>query len=243
MAVARTFAVFGVGAGDGLGAAIARRFAAEALTVMVIGRTQSKLDQIAEDIRRGGGTAISFIADAAQPAEVAAAIAAAESVGPLEAVIANVGSNAPIAFSDLTPETFESFWRTCCFSGFLVAKACLPFFERRGRGALFFTGASASLRGRPNFAHFAAAKSGLRALAQALARDYGPKGVHVAHVIIDGVINGERVRERFPGYINSLGQDGALDPDAIADAYWMLYQQPRSAWTHELDLRPYAEKW
>lgn len=243
MASKRTLAIFGVGAADGLGAALARRFAVEAFTVFLIGRTQAKLDQIAEDIRRNGGMAVPFVADSADPYEVAEAIAAADGDGALEAVIANVGSNAPIAFADLSPETFESFWRTCCFSGFLAAKACLPRFEGRGRGALFFTGASASLRGRPNFAHFAAAKAGLRALAQALAREYGPKGVHVAHVIIDGVINGARVRDRFPGYIESLGQDGALNPDAIADVYWSLYRQPRSAWTHELDLRPFGEKW
>ncbi|MDA8754984.1 SDR family oxidoreductase, partial [Luminiphilus sp.] len=155
----------------------------------------------------------------------------------------NAGSNFPIKFSDVTPEQFEAFWRVGCFGAFLTARQTLPLFSEQGKGSLFFTGASASLRGRPNFGHFSVAKAGLRNLAQALAREYGPQGIHVAHVVIDGVVNGDIVRGRFGDYLTSLGDDGALEPDAIAEAFWSLHAQHPSAWTHELDLRPYKESW
>jgi NAD(P)-dependent dehydrogenase (short-subunit alcohol dehydrogenase family) len=162
---------------------------------------------------------------------------------PLAAVLYNAGSNLPIKFSDLTPEQFDEFWRVGCFGAFLTARLALPILQQQGRGSLFFTGASASTRGRPNFAHFAVAKAGLRNLAQALAREYGPQGIHIAHVVIDGVVNGDIVRGRFSDYLEALGDDGALEPQAIAQAFWALHQQHPSAWSHELDLRPYKESW
>ncbi len=164
-------------------------------------------------------------------------MAGANTLGTVKSVIFNVGNNQPLAFEDLTAELFETFWRTCTLAGFLTAKAALPTLEENG-GSLLFTGASASMRGRPNFAHFGAAKAALRNLAQALAKDYGPKGVHVGHVVVDGVINGESVRKRFGEYLDQLGEDGSLEPDAIADAYWFMHSQPRNTWTFEVDVRP-----
>ena len=166
----------------------------------------------------------------------------ASSGGTVEAVVFNVGNNRPLAFDDLNEEVFEDFWRTCTLSGFLTAKAALPVLEAQG-GSLLFTGASASLRGRPGFGHFSAAKAGLRTLAQAVAKDYGPRGVHVGHVVVDGVIDGEIVRSRFGEYLDNLGEDGALDPDAIAEGYWFLHSQPRNTWTFEVDVRPFKETW
>jgi len=163
--------------------------------------------------------------------------------GSLEAVLFNVGNNAIIPFDKLEPKTVEQFWRLGCFSAFLTAKRAIPVLTSQGQGSLFFTGASGSMRGKPNFAHFASMKAGLRMLAQSLAREFGRKGVHVAHFVIDGVIDGEMVRSRFGDYLDGLGEDGGLAPEAIADAYWYVHNQPRSAWTHELDLRPFKENW
>ena len=169
-------------------------------------------------------------------------MAQAEDFGTVRAVLFNVGNNRPLAFDDMDDKIFEQFWRVCTLSGFLTAKAALPALERSG-GSLLFTGASASLRGKPGFAHFSAAKAGLRMMAQAIARDYGPRGVHVGHVIVDGIINGDIVRSHFGSYLESLGEEGSLKPDAIAENFWQLHVQPRSAWTFELDVRPFSEKW
>jgi len=234
--------VFGVGASNGLGAAIARRFAKEGLHTVVAGRSQDKLDKVCAEINAAGGTSSAHVADATVATEVQAAVDATAALGTLEAVICNVGNNRPLSFNDLTEELFEQFWRTCTLSGFLAAKAALPALVKSG-GSLLFTGASASLRGRPGFAHFSAAKAGLRNMAQAVAKEYGPQGVHVGHVVVDGVINGELVRNAFGEYLDNLGPDGSLEPDAIADAFWQLHQQPRNAWTFELDIRPFKESW
>ena len=134
-------------------------------------------------------------------------------------------------------------WRIGCFGAFLTAKRAMPVLAAQSSGSMLFTGASASLRGRPLFGHFASSKAALRNLAQALAREFGPQGVHVAHVVVDGIINGDIVQGRFGEYLESLGEDGSLEPDAIADAFWALHTQHRSAWTHELDLRPFKENW
>ena len=155
----------------------------------------------------------------------------------------NVTLSGPVPFEDLTPAMFEEFWRIGCYGAFLTAKKAMPILKQQGQGSILFTGASASLRGRPGFGHFAATKAALRNLVQALAREYGPQGIHVAHVVIDGIINGDIVRGRYGEYLESLGEDGSLAPDAIAQAFWVLHTQHRSAWTHELDLRPFNEKW
>lgn len=241
--MSNTAVVLGVGAKRGLGAAIARRFAEGGMQVVASGRTQDKIDAVVESIKAAGGIAEAVLVDATDESAVNALFADVAGRTTIDAVIYNAGNNAIIPFVDLDAETFETFWRICCLGGFLAAKAAMPILAGQGHGSMLFTGASASMRGKPNFAHFAAAKAGLRMLAQSLAREYGPQGVHVGHVIVDGVIDGEIVRTRFPGYLDQLGEDGGLDPDAIAENFWQIHAQPRSAWTHELDLRPFKENW
>ena len=239
-----TVLIMGAGAPNGLGGALARRFGREGLHVVVSGRTQEKVDASAAEVIKAGGSAVGFQADVSSPADQDALFDHVKSSGKtLTAVLFNAGSNRPIPFADLSAEQFEEFWRIGCFGAFLAAKRALPILQEQGSGSMLFTGASASMRGRPNFSHFAASKAGLRNLAQALAREYGPEGIHVAHVLIDGIINGDMVRNRYGTYLDKLGEDGSLDPDAIADAFWVLHNQHRSAWTHELDLRPFKETW
>ena len=234
--------VVGVGAINGLGAAIARRFAREKYTVIVAGRTSEKVDLVAENIAAAGGKCISKRTDASSEKDISELFELASSKGKVKATIFNVGNNQIIDFSDLTAEILETFWRSNVLSGFLTAKAALPLLEKQG-GSLLFTGASASIRGKPKFAHFGSAKAGLRNLAQSLAKDFGPRGVHIGHIIVDGVINGELAKTRFRDYLESLGESGSLEPDAIADSYWFLHTQPQNAWTFELDVRPYKEPW
>lgn len=241
--MSETVVVLGAGASRGMGGALARRFASEGLHVVIAGRSEDKVAALAGEIASAGGSAEAMKTDVASEADQDALFDHVASKGPIAAVLFNAGNNAIIPFEQLTPDVVEKFWRVGCFGAFLTAKRAMPLLEKQGRGSLFFTGASASMRGKPNFAHFASMKAGLRMLAQALAREYGPKGVHVAHFIIDGVIDGEMVRERFGEYLENLGQDGALSPDAIADTYWHVHKQPRSAWTHEMDLRPFKENW
>jgi NAD(P)-dependent dehydrogenase (short-subunit alcohol dehydrogenase family) len=244
MTVSETVLIMGVGVAAGVGAAVARKFAGAGYHVIIAGRTLEKLDATAGAIIAAGASIEAVVADVTvQDDQHRVFEIVRERNLPVAAVIYNAGSNLPIKFSDLSPEQFEDFWRIGCFGAFLTSRLAIPLLSEQGSGSLFFTGASASLRGRPNFAHFAVAKAGLRNLAQALAREYGPQGIHVAHVIIDGVVNGDIVRGRFADYLESLGDDGALDPDAIAEAFWALHSQPASAWTHELDLRPYKESW
>jgi NAD(P)-dependent dehydrogenase (short-subunit alcohol dehydrogenase family) len=160
---------------------------------------------------------------------------------PVDLVVYNAGNNRRIDFRDVSLRDFEKFWRVGCLGGFLVGRETARRLVPLGRGTVLFTGASASLRGKPGFAHFAAAKAGLRAVAQSMAREYGPLGLHVAHIVIDGGINGERLLSRYPGRLEQAGEDGLLGIEAIADAYWHIHTQQRTAWTHELDLRPYKE--
>jgi NADP-dependent 3-hydroxy acid dehydrogenase YdfG len=234
--------VLGVSASNGLGAAIARKFAGAGLHAVVAGRTPERLQQVVDEIVASGGTASACVADATDEAAVANLMQTAQAIGTVRNVTFNVGNNQPIAFAELTAQQFEKFWRVCTLSAFITAKAALPVLEE-SQGSLLFTGASASMRGRPNFAHFGAAKAALRNLAQALAKDYGPKGVHVGHVVVDGGINGERLRSRFSEFLDALGEDGTLEPDAIADAYLFMHTQPRNCWTFELDVRPFKESW
>ena len=234
--------VVGVGAINGLGAAIARRFAREKYTLIVAGRTRKKLELVTTDIIQNGGKCISQTTDASSKKDVCKLFELASSKGQVKVAILNVGNNQIIEFNDLTAETLETFWRSNVLSGFLTAKAALPLLERQG-GTLLFTGASASLRGKPRFAHFGSAKAGLRNLAQSLAKEFGPSGIHIGHIIVDGVINGELAKTRFRDYLDSLGESGSLEPDAIAESYWFLHTQPKNAWTFELDVRPYKEPW
>lgn len=239
-----TVLILGAGTPDGVGGAIAFRFAQAGYHVLVTGRNLKKVELTRDAIVAGGGYADAMSCDVTLEGDLDAVFSAlADKRGAIASVIYNAGNNAPIPFEALTPEQFEAYWRVCCFGGFLAAKRAMPLLAAQGRGSMLFTGASASLRGKPNFGHFSAGKGALRNLAQSLAREYGPKGVHVAHLIVDGVVNGDQVRTRFGDYLDRLGEDGALDPAAIAEAFLMVHEQPRSAWTHELDLRPYSEAW
>jgi NAD(P)-dependent dehydrogenase (short-subunit alcohol dehydrogenase family) len=235
--------VLGVGAKEGLGGALCRRFAHEGLVVFAIGRTQAKLDAIAEGIRASGGRAHAVAADVTQARDMAAAFDAVEKEtgAPPELVVYNAGNMAAGQIAEMTDAFFEESWRVCAFGSFLCGREAARRMAPRGSGTLIFTGATSSLRSRPPFIAFAAAKAGERAVAHGLARELGPKGVHVAHVIIDGVIDGELVNARAPQIKEKLGADGMISIDALADTYWMLHTQPRSAWTLELDLRPYKE--
>ena len=236
--------IFGAGSPDGLGGALARKFASEGQHVIVTGRTLEKVQASADLASEDGGSCEALAVDVTREEEVGAAFDLLEQRGHcVAAIIYNAGSNAIIPFEELSASQFESFWRIGCYGAFLVAKRAMPLLAAQGQGSLLFTGASASTRGKANFAHFASAKAGLRNLVQSLAREYGPQGVHVAHVIVDGVINGEILRTRFPQYLEQVGPEGSLEPAAIADAFWYLHNQPRSAWTHELDLRPFKENW
>ena len=235
--------VLGAGASQGVGGALARRFANEGHHVIVTGRTHEKVQKLAGDISAAGASAEGLQVDVTSEADQDALFEHARSKGPIAAVLYNAGNNAIIPFEELEPDVVEKFWRVGCFGAYLTAKRAIPLLKAQGQGSLFFTGASGSMRGKSNFAHFAMMKAGLRMLAQSLAREFGPHGVHVAHFIIDGVIDGEMIRSRFGDYLDQLGEDGGLSPDAIADAYWFVHNQHRSAWTHEMDLRPFKENW
>jgi NAD(P)-dependent dehydrogenase (short-subunit alcohol dehydrogenase family) len=241
---ARSAIVAGVGASRGLGAAIARRFAREGFRVTVIGRATEKLGATLAELRASGARAEAVVGDVTDETLVRRAVAAADAKdAPLEAAIFNAGGNWPKAFREMDAGFLESMWRVNALAGFFFAKAALDAMLPRGRGVLLFTGASASLRGRAKFGGFAQAKAALRALAQSAAREFGPQGIHVAHVVVDGAIDGDRINTLLPGLKDQRGPDGLLDPDAIADSFWQLYRQPRSAWSFELDVRPWAEPW
>lgn len=234
--------ILGVGAARGLGAAAARVFAAAGYPVVIVGRSPEKLREAADSVAAVGGTVRTEIGDVANPADVARFVASAEAMAPLQVAVQNAGGNQPAPFLQVSAEVFEEHWRAHAFAGFLLAQAVLPLMLPRAAGTLLFTGATGSLRGSAKFSPFAAAKGALRMTAQSLAREFGPQGIHVAHVIIDGVIGGDRVLARNPGLRERFGPDGMLDPDEIASVYLMLHRQHRSAWTHELDVRPWSER-
>jgi NAD(P)-dependent dehydrogenase (short-subunit alcohol dehydrogenase family) len=227
-----------------VGGAVAQRFAREGLHIVVSGRQLPKVEETAEKIVSDGGSAEAIAADVTSAEDIHAVFnIAARLDQPVSSVIYNAGSNFPIPFEELTADQFEEFWRISCFGAFLVAKQAMPILAKQGFGSALFTGASASMRGRPMFGHFASAKAGLRNLLQALAREYGPQGVHIAHVIIDGVVNGDRVKTLWAERLAEFGEDATLEPEAIAEAFWTLHTQHRSTWTHELELRSFKEYW
>ena len=233
--------IAGVGASAGLGAALGRRFAQAGLLVVLTGRNSERLSAVAAEIVALGSSARPLPGDVSSPKEVEHLVAQLERLGALRVAVFNAGNAVRGTPLEITPEQFESTWRGSTYAGFVFARAVLPRLLTAGGGTLLFTGATASLRARGNFVAFAAAKAGLRSVAQSFAREYGPRGVHVAHVVIDGGIDGERLRSNAPQFAAAAGDDGLLSPDAIAETYWQLHQQQRSAWTHELDLRPYKE--
>jgi len=241
MTEARTALIVGVGASRGLGAAAARKFAKEGLHVVLAGRTADKVEKVANEIRAAGGSAQAVIGDGSIESDAARFVATAEEHGSLELVLHNAGSNRRDPFLDLEVDNFEALWREHCLGGFLTGRESARRMAPRGKGTILFTGASGSLRGRALFAAFSSAKAGLRAVAQSMARELGPNGIHVAHIVIDGGIEGDRLLVAFPGRQNEKGADGLLSIDVIAETYWQIHLQQRSAWTHELDLRPWSE--
>ena len=245
MAKKKKAVVLGVGAEKGLGAAASRRFAKEGYHVLVAGRTPAKIDKVVETIRAVNGSATAVTVDGTKEAEVIAlwdkAIADDADGAPTDLAVFNMGNNAAVDIREMTAQHFEDSWRVGCFAGFLFGREAVRRLAPLGRGTVLFTGASGSLRGRPRFAAFNATKGGLRLLVQSLAREFGPQGLHIAHTIIDGGIEGERLLSRMPDRKDKAGADGLLNIEAIADSYWHLHTQHRSAWTHEIDLRPYKE--
>jgi NAD(P)-dependent dehydrogenase (short-subunit alcohol dehydrogenase family) len=232
-----------VGAGDATGGAIARRFARGGYTVCATRRHLDQLQPLLEAIREAGGEAHGFASDARSEDEVAALFDEIESrIGAIEVVVFNVGANARASILEESADRYFKLWEIGCFAGFLVGRKAARCMAPRGRGTILFTGATASLRGSAQFAGFAGAKAGLRMLAQSMARELGPRGIHVAHVVVDGAIDTEFIRDNYPERYALKAQDGILQPDHIAENYWMLHLQPRDAWTHELDLRPWSEK-
>ncbi len=237
-------AILVVGAGDATGGAIARRFAREGYIACVTRRTADKLAPLVERIRAEGGIAHPFGSDARVEDDVVKLVGHIErEIAPIDVAVFNIGANVRFDVTATTERVYRKVWEMGALAGFLmgreVAKVMLP----RGRGTILFTGATASVRGSAGFSAFAGAKHALRSLAQTMARELGPQGIHVGHVIIDGAIDTQFIKENFPERYALKDQDGILSPDAIADNYWHLHQQPRSAWTHELDLRPWMERW
>lgn len=231
-----------IGAGDALGGAIAKRFAREGFEAVIVRRNADQLDPLAEAIRAAGGKAHPFGVDARQEDQMVTLFDRVEAeIAPVEACVFNIGANVNFPIAETTARVFTKVWEMACFSGFLTGREAARRMTPRGRGTIIFTGATASVRGGRGFAAFAAAKHGVRALSQSMARELGPQGVHVAHTIIDGAIDTAWIAENFPARYALKDQDGILNPDHIADAYWMLHIQPRDAWTHELDLRPWME--
>jgi NAD(P)-dependent dehydrogenase (short-subunit alcohol dehydrogenase family) len=233
-----------IGAGDALGGAIARRFAREGLAAVIVRRHADQLEPLARAIREAGGEAHPFGVDARQEDQMVALFEKVEAeIAPVEVCVFNIGANVRFPIAETTARVFLKVWEMACFSGFLAGREAAKVMTPRGHGTVIFTGATASVRGREGFAAFAAAKHGLRAVAQSMARELGPKGIHVAHTIIDGAIDTAWIAENFPERHALKAQDGILNPEHIADAYWALHTQPRDAWTHELDLRPWMETW
>ena len=232
-----------IGAGDFIGSEIAKKFASEGFAVFAGRRNGAKLDSLVKEIETAGGEIHARSLDARKEEEVIAFLGEADRHAPLEVCIFNVGANVNFPILDTTERVFRKVWEMACYSGFLAGREAARLMLPRGKGHIFFTGATASLRGGKGFAAFAGAKHALRALAQSLARELGPEGIHVAHVVIDGAIDTPFIRESFPERYKLKDQAGILDPEAIAENYWQLHRQPRSAWTHELDLRPWMEPW
>ena len=233
-----------VGAGDATGGAIAQRFAQEGFIACVTRRSADKLQPLVDAIKANGDEAHGFACDARKEDDVIALVEQIErEIGPIEAFVFNVGANVPCSILEETARKYFKIWEMACFSGFLNAREVAKRMVKRERGTILFTGATAGMRGAAGFAAFAGAKHGIRALAQSMARELGPMNIHVAHIIVDGAIDTDFIRDNFPEKYATKDQDGILNPDHIAENYWYLHSQPRDAWTFELDLRPWSERW
>jgi NAD(P)-dependent dehydrogenase (short-subunit alcohol dehydrogenase family) len=237
-----------VGAGDAIGAAVARRFAAGGYAVCIARRDPSKSQALVEEMKAAGHEVHAFAVDARKEAEVQSLCEQVErDVGPIEVCLFNAGSNVNKPLLETTERLFFKAWELACFAGFLVGREATRCMLRHGRGTMLFTGATASVRGGSGFAAFAAAKFGLRAVAQAMARELGPKNIHVVHLLIDAGVDSPAIHERMKARSGVEAAD--IPPDSltrtasIAEAYWFAHQQTRDGWTHELDLRPSVERW
>lgn len=241
----RNASVAVIGAGDFIGAAIARRFAAGGYAVFAGRRNGERLAPLVAEIEAAGGRCSGRTLDAREEPSIAEFLAEADHAAPLELCVFNIGANVNFPILDTTERVFRKVWEMACYAGFLAGREAARLMLPRGRGSIIFTGATASLRGGPGYAAFAAAKFGLRAVAQSMARELGPRNIHVAHLVIDSGVDTAFVRERRRERLgqNSVEPDELMNPSSIAETYWQLHQQPRDAWTHELDLRPYGEKW
>ncbi|MEM9618672.1 MAG: SDR family oxidoreductase [Pseudomonadota bacterium] len=235
-----------IGAGDDTGAAIGRAFAREGMTACLVRRPRhaEALEKLAQEIIDDGHRAVALPADARDEEAMAALIEQIEKdIAPIEAAVFNIGANVNFPVTETTSRVYRKVWEMACFAGFLMGREVAARMASRGSGTIIFTGATASVRGGAGYSAFAGAKHALRALAQSMARELGPQGIHVAHVIVDGAIDSKFIRENFPD-VDKLREEGAiLNSDHIAANYVMLHKQPKTAWTHELDLRPWKEKW
>ncbi len=233
-----------IGAGDATGGAIARRFAREGFIACVTRRQADRLVDLKSAIESDGGTCHAFGTDAREEEAVLKLFTDIETnIGPIDVCVFNIGGNVRFGITETTSRVYRKVWEMCAFAGFLAGREAARVMLPRKHGSIIFTGATASLRGGTGFAAFAGGKHALRALAQSMARELGPQGIHVAHSIIDGAIDTAFIKDRFPERYALKEREGILDPEAIAEAYWMLHCQRRSAWTHELDLRPWLEHW
>jgi NAD(P)-dependent dehydrogenase (short-subunit alcohol dehydrogenase family) len=248
MATSRNQTVAVIGAGDFIGAEIAKKFAAEGFTLFVGRRNGDKLALLAKEIEAAGGSVFPRSLDARNEEEIVTFLADADMHAPLEVCVFNIGANVNFPLLETTERVFRKVWEMACYSGFLAGREAARRMLPRGRGAIFFTGATSSLRSGVGYAAFASAKFGLRAVAQAAARELWPKNIHVAHLIIDAGVNTAWVRERIKeregqAVLDNLDPNRLMPPAAVAEAYWQLYQQPRSAWVFEQEIRPFGEKW
>ena len=237
-----------IGAGDFIGAAIAKRFAAEEFTVFVGRRKGEKLAPLVAEIEAAGGRVVARSLDARQEDQIAAFLRDADAAAPLEVCVFNIGANVNFPLLETTERVFRKVWEMACYAGFLAGREAARLMLPRRRGNIFFTGATAGLRGGVGYAAFASAKFGLRAVAQSAARELGPQGIHVAHLVIDAGVDTAWVRERTKecegeAAIVNLLPERLMRPQSVADAYWQLYQEPRDAWSFEREIRPFAEKW
>lgn len=240
----KTAIILGVGPHDGLGAHLANQAAALGLHVIVAGRTQAKVASVAHAIRASGGQATPVECDATEEGSVIALFKAAEATGPVVLAIYNAGNNMPGGIEGMTADYFERCWRVCAYGAFLFAREAAVHMLPRGEGSLLFTGASSSMRGRAGFAAFSSAKGALRNLAQSAAKELGPKGIHVGHVVIDGGIEGEKLKTMVPEYAAARAKEGRLiNIEGIAEIYMMLHGQRRAAWSFEVDVRTHNETW
>ncbi|WP_305908534.1 SDR family NAD(P)-dependent oxidoreductase [Methylomarinum sp. Ch1-1] len=234
--------IIGVGPERGLGATLAKHFAAKGLHVFIAGRSEEKLQTVADSIMASGGQATSVVADATREYDIDHLFDIVRyHDSDLRIAAYNVDSNIPAPILETEMETFTHLWQQNCLGAFLFAKQAIELMRARQQGTLFFTGASASLRAKPPFTAFASAKAALRSLAQGLAREFSPEGIHVVHAVIDGVIDGDRAAQQFPALVKARGKEGLLQLEAIAETYWAIHNQHPSTWTHELDLRPFKE--